>query len=103
MKLQAMDSIPSRSELFGGTVTVGERGQVVIPAPVRREMGLRTGDRLLVLRAPVASGLLLVGLEHVDEALGLMEAPAQGGSGPTEAGPLVPGERGTVRRDGARL
>lgn len=101
MKPPIIDSISSPSEVFGGTVTVGERGQVVIPAPVRREMGLRTGDRLLVLRAPVASGLLLVGLEHIDEALGLMEDPAHGGSGPTEVGPLGAGERGTARREGA--
>lgn len=31
-----------------GTTTIGERGQVVIPAEVRQAMGLKTGDKLLV-------------------------------------------------------
>ncbi|MBU0612680.1 AbrB/MazE/SpoVT family DNA-binding domain-containing protein [Patescibacteria group bacterium] len=31
-----------------GTTTVGERGQVVIPAEVRKRMNLETGDKLLV-------------------------------------------------------
>ncbi len=32
-----------------GTTTVGERGQVVIPADVRRRMNIKAGDKLLVL------------------------------------------------------
>lgn len=31
-----------------GTTTVGERGQVVIPAEIRKQMNLKTGDKLLV-------------------------------------------------------
>lgn len=31
-----------------GTTTVGERGQVVIPADIRKGMDLKTGDKLLV-------------------------------------------------------
>lgn len=31
-----------------GTTTVGERGQVVIPAEIRKRMKLVTGDKLLV-------------------------------------------------------
>ena len=33
---------------FYGSVTVSERGQVVIPADVRKDFNIRTGDRLLV-------------------------------------------------------
>lgn len=29
-------------------VTLGERGQVVIPAAVREQLGLRAGDKLMV-------------------------------------------------------
>jgi AbrB family looped-hinge helix DNA binding protein len=33
---------------FYGSVTVSERGQVVIPVEARRDFGIRTGDKLLV-------------------------------------------------------
>lgn len=33
---------------FYGTTTIGEKGQVVIPAEARKAMGLKTGDKLLV-------------------------------------------------------
>lgn len=32
-----------------GTVTVGERGQVVIPAEVRKIFKIKSGDKLIVL------------------------------------------------------
>ncbi len=34
---------------FYGTTTVGQRGQVVIPADARKELNLRPGDQLIVL------------------------------------------------------
>ncbi len=33
---------------FYGTVTVSDRGQVVIPAEARRDLGISVGDKLLV-------------------------------------------------------
>lgn len=33
---------------FYGTTTIGEKGQVVIPAEVRRALKLKKGDKLLV-------------------------------------------------------
>lgn len=33
---------------FYGTVTVSDRGQVVIPAEARRDLGIEVGDKLLV-------------------------------------------------------
>ena len=35
-------------EQFYGTTTVGEKGQVVIPAEARESMGIKKGDKLLV-------------------------------------------------------
>lgn len=32
-----------------GTATVGTKGQVVIPADAREELGIKTGDRLYVV------------------------------------------------------
>ncbi len=34
---------------FYGAVTVSERGQIVIPAEARRDLGIEIGDKLLVL------------------------------------------------------
>ena len=34
---------------FFGSITVGERGQVVLPADVRKRFSIKTGDKLLVL------------------------------------------------------
>ncbi|MCX5713951.1 MAG: AbrB/MazE/SpoVT family DNA-binding domain-containing protein [Candidatus Omnitrophica bacterium] len=31
-----------------GAVTVGERGQLVIPADLRRDLGIKAGDRLMI-------------------------------------------------------
>ncbi len=31
-----------------GSVTVGERGQLVIPAELRRALGIKSGDQLMV-------------------------------------------------------
>jgi len=35
-----------------GTATVGTKGQVVIPADAREEMGIQSGDRLYVVGSP---------------------------------------------------
>lgn len=42
-----------------GSVTVGERGQVVIPAEARELMTINAGDKLLVFKAPV-EGVLVI-------------------------------------------
>ena len=39
----------SLSENFFGTATVGERGQIVIPAEARKKYAIETGDKLLVV------------------------------------------------------
>ena len=37
---------------FFGSVTVGERGQVVIPVEVRKSFKIKSGDKLIVLAKP---------------------------------------------------
>jgi len=39
---------PPEGKKFYGSVTVSERGQIVIPADARRDFGIMTGDKLLV-------------------------------------------------------
>ena len=38
-----------RGKKFYGSVTVSERGQVVIPAEARKDFNIKTGDKMLVL------------------------------------------------------
>lgn len=49
---------------FFGTVTVGTRGQVSIPAQARKALGLEPGDQLVVLTDP-AQGLALIPLSFL--------------------------------------
>ena len=53
------------SDLFLGAVTVGERGQVVIPAEAREAYGIHGGDKLLVFHHPWHCGLIIVRVEDV--------------------------------------
>ena len=52
---------------FFGAVTVGERGQVVIPSEARRELGIEPGDKLLIIRGPGKHGLMLGKLDEIRE------------------------------------
>ncbi len=51
---------------FYGAVTLGERGQIVIPQGARDEMGLKPGEKLLVFRqGPRGAGLSIMRAEDV--------------------------------------
>jgi AbrB family looped-hinge helix DNA binding protein len=39
---------PLEGKKFYGSVTVSERGQIVIPASARKDFNIKTGDKLLV-------------------------------------------------------
>jgi AbrB family looped-hinge helix DNA binding protein len=41
---------------FFGSSTVGERGQIVLPADLRKKFGIHPGDRLIVVGLPGWSG-----------------------------------------------
>ena len=42
-------TVPPPGKRFYGTVTVSERGQIVIPANARKDFGIHTGDKLLLV------------------------------------------------------
>lgn len=54
---------------FFGSVTVGERGQVVIPAEVRKSFKIKTGDKLIVLCKPDHGMLNLVPADNFNRFL----------------------------------
>ena len=57
------------SDAFFGTATVGERGQVVIPAEARAELGIQPGDKLIMMRHPVHMGLMVFKIDAMREFL----------------------------------
>lgn len=73
---------------FRGSVTVGERGQVVIPAEVRAEMGIVAGDRLLVFSGLEGSMVALSKLSSLElaasdiqQAIAHVQSEARGADG----------------------
>ena len=52
-----------------GTVKVGDRGQIVIPADARKDLGIKPGDVLLVLTGRNRRGLAIVKADDVKELM----------------------------------
>lgn len=79
---------------FFGTVTVGRRGQVALPAQARRQLGLEPGDQLVVLTDP-AQGLALIPLRLLlerapNDPLAMLVRSTLGGGAPTGPPPGAP-------------
>lgn len=55
-----------------GSATVGPRGQVVIPANARKELGIETGATLLAFKLFHGQGLVLLKVDAVEKMLGMM-------------------------------
>lgn len=60
--------VPPRGKHIFGVVTVGEKGQIVIPAAARKVFGVEPGDRLLVL-GDESQGLALMREKDIFERL----------------------------------
>ncbi|OPZ87624.1 MAG: hypothetical protein BWY76_00363 [bacterium ADurb.Bin429] len=45
---------------FYGSATLGERGQVVIPADARKDCDIQPGDKVLVFRHPLHPHMLIL-------------------------------------------
>lgn len=58
-----MSPCKGMGECFYGAVTVGERGQVVIPAEARAHLNIQAGDKLLVMKHPTYEGLMVAKIE----------------------------------------
>jgi AbrB family looped-hinge helix DNA binding protein len=58
--------IPSPGKMFG-TATVGERGQVAIPAAARKHLNIKPGDRLVVFGNSISGALVLVSADVFED------------------------------------
>ncbi len=60
-----------------GTATIGSKGQVVIPADAREELGMQPGDRLYVVSAG-SGGVMLLKEEMLENLVAQMAAQVEG-------------------------
>jgi len=63
---------PSLEENFFGSATVGERGQIVIPAEARKRYNINPGDKVLVMGHPNASGVWVCKIDAMREVFSSM-------------------------------
>src|SRR5215217_3168913 len=61
------DNCFSWDDHFFGSVTIGERGQVVIPVEARKRFNLEPGDRLLVMGDPSKRSIMLCQIDTLRE------------------------------------
>ena len=64
-----LDEFTERIPRFYGSVTVGERGQVAIPAEARREQEITPGGKLLAFGGPEGKALVFIKAEFVTEII----------------------------------
>lgn len=62
---------------FFGTATVGERGQIVVPAEARKRYGIETGDKLLIMGTPSGNALMLFKIDTLREIATKMQEDLQ--------------------------
>ena len=62
-----MSAHKKMTDAFYGSVTVGERGQVVIPAEARKKYAIEAGDKLIVMGTPHEEGLILCKIDALRE------------------------------------
>lgn len=62
-----MAKINAPDPQFWGSATVGERGQIVIPADARQDMGIKPGDKLLIFSGMHGESLNVIKAEQVTE------------------------------------
>ncbi|MDR0284591.1 MAG: AbrB/MazE/SpoVT family DNA-binding domain-containing protein [Propionibacteriaceae bacterium] len=76
--------VPRPGRIYGAA-TVGERGQIALPAEARRELGIEPGDKLMVFGNKVNNSLVLIKADIFESfadffmtKLGKLESSAQG-------------------------
>ena len=49
-----------------GIVTVSDKGQIAIPIDLRKDLDIKQGDKLFILKRKDESGFTLIKLEEID-------------------------------------
>lgn len=80
---------PPEGKKFYGSVTVSERGQIVIPAEARQDFNIKPGDKILVL-GDIKQGIAIVPYKFMQKIMqGTMDFFR-------EAGMLEDGDKSTA-------
>lgn len=61
-----------RGDRLYGTTTIGERGQIVIPAEARKEFGFQPGDQVIALGNKVGKMLTFVKADNLGEFVSMV-------------------------------
>lgn len=65
-----MKKLPENHVQLAGRVTIGARGQIVIPAEVREQLGLLPGEHALALLVPDSGAVAFVHESKLQELIG---------------------------------
>ncbi len=71
-----MGMVMHNKKLYG-TATVGTKGQIVIPAEAREELGIKTGDRLYVVNAMHGAGVVFLKEEMLEDMVAQLTAQVE--------------------------
>ncbi len=76
--LSSHDNMMKNHNFYGST-TVGERGQIVLPAKLRDDLGINAGDKLLVLSngPPGKEGIMIMKAEVLNDMVAMMNQHLQ--------------------------
>jgi AbrB family looped-hinge helix DNA binding protein len=58
-----------REAIVYGLSTVSDKGQIAIPAVIRRELDLKKGDKLLIIKRSDNAGFSFIRLEMMDNLM----------------------------------
>ena len=61
--------ICTHKRVFYGMVTISEKGQIALPVDIRRDLGIETGNRFIVVKRRDDGGILLLKQNIMDEII----------------------------------
>lgn len=59
----------SKMKIVYGVITVSDKGQIVIPADLRKNIDIKQGDKLIVLKRKDEAGFTVLKLDKMDELM----------------------------------
>ena len=60
--------LPKKPQCYG-TTTVGPKGQIVIPAKLRKELSIKTGKQFIVFKNEHFHGIVLIKTNEISQLL----------------------------------
>ncbi len=63
----------TKRRIVYGVVTVSKKRQIVIPVDARRDLNIKAGDKLIVLKRKDDAGLTLIKLDKMDELMFIIQ------------------------------